>query len=177
MKAEQCSVGKESSGGALQNKPNPPLHILVVDDEPLICRLNAEVLIDAGYRVDIAADGAVAWDALQLNRYDVLITDNEMPKVSGIELVKKLHLARICLPVIMASPTVPVKELKRFPWLPIAAMLFKPYTIAELLETVEAVAMPPPRIPVLLTPQTYWQIQPLTDSRLHPKQGRNKPVS
>jgi DNA-binding response OmpR family regulator len=50
------------------------------------------VLIDAGYQVDVAEDGATAWAALQLSKYDLLITDQFMPKVSGVELPKKITL-------------------------------------------------------------------------------------
>jgi CheY-like chemotaxis protein len=160
MRAEQNSEQRELPGTLLQTKPHPPRQILVVDDEPLICRLNAEVLIDAGYHVDVAADGVVAWDMLQLKRYDLLITDNQMPKVSGVELVKKLHLASICLPVIMATSALPVEELKRLKWLPIALVLLKPYTITELLNAVDLTAMPPVWIPAPFTPPTYWQIEP-----------------
>ena len=67
-----------------------------------IRQLNAEVLIDAGYQVDVAEDGASAGGALQRHNYDLLITDQFLPKVSGVELLKKIHVARMTLPVIMA---------------------------------------------------------------------------
>lgn len=120
-------------------KINPPRHILVVDDKPLILHLTALVLTDSGYEVDSAEDGAVAWDRLQLNSYDLLITDNEMPNVSGVELLKKLHDARMSLPVIMVTGTWPNEEFTRYPWLEPAAGLLKPFVLAEFLETVEKV--------------------------------------
>ncbi len=118
---------------------NPPYRIFVVDDNEDIRRLNAEVLLDYGYHVDTAEDGALAWDALQLNHYDLLITDNEMPNLSGIQLLNKLHAAGMALPVIIVSGSLPTEALSLHPWLHIEAMLLKPYTIAELLGTVEAV--------------------------------------
>jgi CheY-like chemotaxis protein len=65
--------------------------ILVVDDEPLLRKLNAEIFTDVGYAVDVAEDGANAWDALQLHDYHLLVTDNQMPKMSGVELVVKVR--------------------------------------------------------------------------------------
>jgi two-component system chemotaxis response regulator CheY len=112
--------------------------ILVVDDDGDIRRLNTEVLAGSGYKVD-AADGASAWEILQLNSYDLLLTDHDMPKVAGVELLKKLHAARMTLPVILASGTIPMKELSRHPWLQIDATLLKPYTPDELLATVRKV--------------------------------------
>jgi DNA-binding response OmpR family regulator len=102
--------------------------------------MSAAMLIAFGYRVDEAADGAAAWQALKLNsdKYDLLITDNHMPAVSGIELVKKLRSVRIALPVILASGTIPEK-LNRHSSLQLAAVLPKPFTAEELLGTVKNV--------------------------------------
>ena len=119
--------------------PHPACRILVVDDEPLIRQLNTEILLDAGYQVDVADDGAVAWEALRLYNYDLLVTDNDMPNMSGVGLLQKLHAAHLSVPVIMATGTWPHAELKQQPWLQIEAQLLKPYTIAELLGTVRNV--------------------------------------
>ena len=98
-----------------------------------------EILIDSGYHVDAAEDGAVAWDTLQVNSYDLLVTDNDMPKMSGVELIKKLHAARVALPVILATGSLPKEEFTRHPWLQPAATLLKPYTAVEFLGTVKNV--------------------------------------
>jgi PleD family two-component response regulator len=84
-----------------------PCRILVVDDKPAIRRLNSELLMEAGYEVDAVADGVMAWDALKRNHYDLLITDNLMPKMSGIELLEKLYAVHKFVPVIMATGTMP----------------------------------------------------------------------
>jgi DNA-binding response OmpR family regulator len=129
----------EPEGAGLLCQASPPHRILVVDDEPLVRNLNTRMLIDSGYHVDAVEDGAVAWDALQVNRYDLLVTDNNMPKMSGVELITKLHAARIVLPVIMATGGSPHQEFIRQPWLQPAATLLKPYTVAEFLGTVRSV--------------------------------------
>jgi CheY-like chemotaxis protein len=113
--------------------------ILLVDDDADIRRLNARVLLGAGYLVDTAEDGAVAWHALKLNCYDLLITDNNMPNLSGVELIERLAVARPLLPVILVSGTMPAEELNQRPWLRIEAMLLKPYAVPEFLGKVEAV--------------------------------------
>lgn len=131
---------REKAASALaQGQANPPPRILVVDDKPCICQLSSEALILCGYQADTAKDGAVAWDALQLNSYDLLVTDNNMPNVPGVELLKKLHAARIALPVIMATETLPNEEFTRYPWLQPAATLLAPYTIVQLLGMVKEV--------------------------------------
>jgi DNA-binding response OmpR family regulator len=117
----------------------PPRRILVVEDDSNIRQLNSEVLTQSGYHVVAAGDGAAAWNTLQLHGYDLLITDNEMPWVTGVDLLKKLHAAHLAVPVIMATETPPMDEFTRCPWLLPAAMLTKPYTIDELLGTVREV--------------------------------------
>jgi DNA-binding response OmpR family regulator len=124
---------------ALLCETNPPPRILVVEDDDDIRMLNTEALLHSGYRVDAAEDGAVAWEALQLNDYDLLITDNQMPNVSGVELLYKIHAARIKLPTILVTGAPPTEELKRHPWMKVEAMLLKPFTFEEFLTTVKGI--------------------------------------
>jgi DNA-binding response OmpR family regulator len=91
--------------------------------------------------VDGAEDGAVAWDALQLNGYDLMVTDNDMPNVSGVDLLKKLYAARMAMPVVMVSGTMPTAELEQQPWLQVKASLHKPYVVSELLAAVKNVLL------------------------------------
>ena len=121
---------------------NPPQRILVVDDDHESRRLNAVVLSRCGYEVDVAEDGAAAWAALNGEGYDLMITDNTMPRLSGIELLKKLRSARLGLPVIMATGTLPTQEFALTPWLQPDATLLKPYTIEQLLGTVKMILHP-----------------------------------
>jgi CheY-like chemotaxis protein len=122
---------------SIDSRKARPFRILVVEDEPDICKLNAETLIDLGYIVDTAGDGIMAWEALQHNSYDLLVTDNEMPRLSGAGLLEKLHHNRKFLPVIMATGTIPPAKLTRRPWFPLVTTLLKPYTLVEFIATVK----------------------------------------
>jgi DNA-binding response OmpR family regulator len=124
------------AGAASQNYAIPTHRILLVDDDVYARELNAGVLVRFGYKVDTAEDGAAAWKALNDQSYDLLITDNRMPRVTGLELIKKVRSVDMTLPIILASGTVPVQELKRNPWMNLDATLPKPFTLAELLDTV-----------------------------------------
>jgi DNA-binding response OmpR family regulator len=110
-----------------------------VEDDSDLRYLNAEVLKQSGYQVDTAEDGASGWRALNARRYDVLITDHTMPRVTGLDLIKKLRSEEMQLSVILATGTVPTEELSRYPWLQLDAMLLKPYAAEEMLETVKKV--------------------------------------
>ena len=126
-------------GAPTRGQTNPSNRILFVDDDVGVREATAKVLIHSGYHVDVAEDGAAGWEPLQAARYDLLITDCKMPKLTGVELVKKLRSAHMKLPVILASATLPTEELNQNPWLQLAATLWKPFTVDELLETVKAV--------------------------------------
>lgn len=120
-------------------KATRPHRILVVDDDREIRRINSSALMHSGYYVESAEDGAVAWEALQCRRHDLLVTDNQMPHVSGVELLKKMYTAHHSLPVIMVTAAAPDHEFQKNPWLRPSATLLKPYTIDDLLNTVREV--------------------------------------
>ncbi|HEV2695562.1 MAG TPA: response regulator [Verrucomicrobiae bacterium] len=132
------------SAGASSRAPvragtNSPQRILVVNDETDARQLNVDVLIEAGYEVDAAKDGASGWDALQLNGYDLVVTDNHMPRMTGIEMIAKMRSAGMAVPVIMATGAFPAAIIERNPWLKPDASLETPFSNDELLTTVKKV--------------------------------------
>lgn len=107
-----------------------PWRVLVVDDDVSLGQLTAQVLTRSNFQVDTAEDGASGWAALHARQYDLLITDNVMPKISGVELIRKLRATGLKVLVIMATGTLPAQKLAS------VAMLLKPFTPEELLGTV-----------------------------------------
>jgi len=110
-----------------------------VDDEDVICQINAQVLAQSGYQVETAGDGAIAWNMLNQKGYELLITDHKMPNMSGVELLKKMRAAHMTLPAILVSGVMPTEELRQNPSLDLAATLPKPFDPNELLELVARV--------------------------------------
>jgi DNA-binding response OmpR family regulator len=147
MKDNTSSQADESASAPLRNPTEPPGRILVVEDDICIRQLIAEVLIHSGYEVDAAEDGAAAWETLQTRAFNLLITDNNMPRLTGVELVRKLRSARMALPVIMATGGLPAEALAQNPSLQLAALLPKPFSIDELLATVRVVLRDNDRVP------------------------------
>ena len=163
MTAKYNSQAGEVAGASVHRDSIPRQRILVVEDDAVIRQLNTEVLTCSGYQVDAAEDGAAAWDALQRNNYDLVVTDNDMPKVTGVELIKKLQDTQMNLPVIMATGTLPDEEFARYPCLQPAVTLLKPYTFDELLNAVKAVLRATADALEEIAPPPNWQGQPLTD--------------
>lgn len=94
-----------SGSRGLEETPADKPRILVVDDSATVRESEGKILQLSGYQVDTAVDGADAWNALQTRTYDLIITDVDMPRLGGIELLKRLReeprLAN--LPVILVS--------------------------------------------------------------------------
>jgi len=139
MKANELSqVGKPASP-PLPCPANSPQRVLVVDDDSDARQLSLEVLAGAGYHVEGVKDGAAGWEALETNRYDLVITDNKMPRMTGLEMIEKLHSASRAVPVIMVTGYSAIQDFARKPWLKPDATLQKPFSNAALLEVVKRV--------------------------------------
>jgi DNA-binding NtrC family response regulator len=161
MTAKNTFQIEEQANASFQCESNPPHRILVVDQDPYIRHLSAEVLIRHGYAVNAAEDGAAAWEELQVNNYNLLITDQRIPKVSGVELLKKIHATRMALPVIMATKTLPTRKFTLLPWLQPATILRKPYTFEKLLGMVKNVLYATAIVRGEIAPPSNWQSQPV----------------
>jgi DNA-binding response OmpR family regulator len=115
----------------------PSAHILLVDDDPAIRGTVALLLKDAGYRVGCAEDGEAGWHALCADRSDLLITDHEMPKLTGLELLRKVRAVSRRLPAIMISGRLPTSDADFESLLQPGAVLPKPFSFRVLLTKIE----------------------------------------
>jgi len=80
------------------------IKILVVDDSPEICRfIDESVLTPAGYIVHSVGDGMSAFTLARETEPNLVIADNQMPGMTGIDLIRRLHQERPHLPVILMT--------------------------------------------------------------------------
>lgn len=82
--------------------------LLVIDDNEWVRDTLKQLLVMSGYQVDVADDGEMGFNKVKSKRYDVVLTDIQMPQVDGIELLKQIKEYDAGLPVIMITgfPTV-----------------------------------------------------------------------
>jgi DNA-binding NtrC family response regulator len=78
-------------------------HILVVDDEAGFRALLRDILEEAGHAVTEARDGAEALAFLERGAFDLVLTDRQMPKVDGLELVRRIRARRSPPPVVVLT--------------------------------------------------------------------------
>ncbi|MDG3004885.1 hybrid sensor histidine kinase/response regulator [Paludisphaera mucosa] len=79
--------------------------VLVVDDSITVRELERQLLENQGYQVDVAVDGVDGWNTVRTGRYDLVVSDVDMPRMDGIELVsliKKDPRLRT-IPVVIVS--------------------------------------------------------------------------
>lgn len=119
-----------------------PKRILYVDDDPTIRSLGGWVLSRLGYVVVTAADGAEAWAALNREEFQLLITDHDMPVMTGLELITQARRAGMRIPIVIASGSLNALKYRSSVALGLAACLEKPFTADELREIVERVLCP-----------------------------------
>jgi two-component system sensor histidine kinase and response regulator WspE len=98
MRPGDLNKAKKAKGNARQR-------ILVVDDSITVREMTRKLLQNRGYDVDVAVNGMEAWTAIRSNHYDLILSDIDMPRMNGIELVKQIkgHPTFHLLPVIIVS--------------------------------------------------------------------------
>jgi two-component system, OmpR family, alkaline phosphatase synthesis response regulator PhoP len=117
--------------------------VLLCDDEVHILRAAEFKIARAGFDVRCASDGQEAWEAICRERPDMLITDFQMPRLNGLELIARVrgNPATCDLPVVVLTAKgfeVSPQELAER--LGVLAVLAKPFSPRELLRLVESIA-------------------------------------
>ena len=113
--------------------------VLVVDDEIHIVHVVAIKLRNNGYEVMTAGDGAEAFKIACEEKPDIIVTDFQMPVMTGLELVEKLRGSEETreIPVILLTARSFAIEDRQKEDLQISQCLSKPFSPKELLENIE----------------------------------------
>lgn len=118
-------------------EPDVPL-VLVVDDSLTVRRVTQRLLAREGYRVNLAKDGLEALESLAQERPAVVLSDIEMPRMDGFDLVRNIRADQKLagLPVIMITSRIAQKHRDYAAELGVNHYLGKPYREEELLALV-----------------------------------------
>jgi chemosensory pili system protein ChpA (sensor histidine kinase/response regulator) len=132
--------GREASAGEAAGAAEPTHRVLVVDDSRSARETAARILLRGGYHVDAAVDGGEAWALLAERRYDVVVTDLEMPGTDGYALLALLRRDpdKARLPVVVISSQQGDARTRALDG-GARAFLNKPVPPSVLLETVARV--------------------------------------
>jgi len=113
--------------------------VLVVDDEIHIVHVVTIKLRNNGYEVTSAENGAEAFELAREEKPDIIVTDFQMPVMTGLQLVEKLRQCEEMkdIPVIMLTARGFAVENKSKEELQISEFLGKPFSPKELLRSIE----------------------------------------
>jgi len=115
------------------------LKIMVVDDEPGIRELLSEVLLEKGFDVTSARDGQESLQFLKKNKFDLLITDINMPNLNGIELLKRMKTAGRKEKIVIMTGSPVDRSVVSGDVPQVYFQLIKPFKIKEFLQVVSSV--------------------------------------
>lgn len=117
----------------------PGPKIFVVDDEPLMAEIVKRVIAEEGYTVESTSDSREALRAISadIRGYSALVTDNNMPGMSGVELIRELRKAGFSGKIIMFSGNVALSEEPRIRAMGADLILRKPTDLKLLIPAIQ----------------------------------------
>ncbi|MGH2585371.1 MAG: response regulator transcription factor [Dehalococcoidia bacterium] len=115
-------------------QPEPPAHILVVEDDLALARLIEALLASAGYDVRTAGDGERALESARAEKPALVLLDLTLPRIDGWEVLARLRAMPDPPPVVLFTAHHAAEERARAAGA--AAAILKPFDVDDLLETV-----------------------------------------
>lgn len=130
-----------ATAGKAPSLPQGSETVLLIDDEGAILETLKQMLAYLGYTVVSSTSGV---EALELfrdspNRFDLVITDQTMPRMSGIELAEKVNRIRPELPILLCSGFDEILQDQELGKLGVQALLVKPLTAREIATKIRQV--------------------------------------
>jgi CheY-like chemotaxis protein len=115
--------------------------ILVADDEAGIRNLLFDLLSDEGFNVTLAKDGQESLDRMEDERFDLLITDINMPRIDGVEVLRRMKKAGRLEKVIVMSGRPSQLMIRRADIPEVIVQLRKPFPATMLLEVIASASV------------------------------------
>ncbi|ARD49672.1 response regulator [Sporosarcina sp. P37] len=112
--------------------------VLVVDDEEILRMLLTDTLEFEGFQVEEAEDGLEAFEKIQSNRYDAILLDYMMPRMTGLELLERLQPMELDVPVIMLTAKAQQTDQDTVMAMGASHFVPKPFSPNELTELVKS---------------------------------------
>lgn len=134
---------KELSRGPMSTSAFPQRRILVVDDEPFVCDAVRMMLAFDGHLVETASNGKDALAMMAKGKFDLVITDYEMPTMKGDELAAAIKARDPKQPVVMITAYAEKLQSEKNPLTGVDFVISKPFLLENLREAI-ASATPGP---------------------------------
>lgn len=120
----------------MKDESKNPVSILVIDDDPEICKIVSEMLTRKGHRVVAAPDGEKGMALLRQNNYHLVLTEMCMPGMSGWEVARSVKQLNPDTPVIMLTGWNITKDEMVLKTKEVDCVLTKPLDLSQIHELV-----------------------------------------
>jgi DNA-binding NtrC family response regulator len=112
-------------------------HILVVDDDPIICQQLERLYALSNYRVTVATQAEKALELLEDQDVDLVVTDIHLPGISGVELTDRILVRWADIPVIVITGFAEIDEAVNVLKLGVSDYIVKPFGAAAIQESTQ----------------------------------------
>jgi EAL domain-containing protein (putative c-di-GMP-specific phosphodiesterase class I) len=121
----------------VEGRPGNHGRVLVVDDDPALSRIFADVLSAAGFTVELATDGRVALSMLENGPFDAIVSDLALPGIDGMALLRAVRQRGLELPVIFITGSPQLSTAMQAVEFGAFRYLLKPVDAEQLVEVVD----------------------------------------
>ncbi len=124
-----------------EKHPRGAEQILFVDDEEMYAEMGKDMISRLGYNVDLRIDSIQALESFKAapDKYDLVISDQIMPGLSGEEIVKEIRLIRPDIPIILCSGYSSQMDEEKAKSIGTNAFVYKPITIKDIAKLIRKV--------------------------------------
>jgi len=119
------------------------MSLLLIEDDPNMVLSLSLALNDAGFKVESASDGLTGLDLARFNKYELILLDCNLPKLSGFDVVKRLRAEKDVTPIIILTVLGELNDKIELFDLGADDYLTKPFAFFELLARVKALLRRP----------------------------------
>ncbi|HWB59772.1 MAG TPA: response regulator [Chthoniobacteraceae bacterium] len=137
---EDCVLREAASACSPAPEENAPRkrNVLIVDDEEMV-RLSLSIVLNGlGFAVQSADDGDTALEKIRLRpgHYDIVVTDHNMKRINGVELVKQLRKTGFPGKIMVVTGYMGSRHEEAYHAMGVDRIMYKPWDIVELRKTV-----------------------------------------
>ncbi|MBQ9405531.1 MAG: chemotaxis response regulator CheY [Desulfovibrio sp.] len=121
---------------------NPNMRVLVVDDFATMRRIVRNILRQLGFQNVVEADdGAAAWDLLNREKIDFIVSDWNMPQMTGIELLRKVRASEqfASIPFLMVTAEAQQENIIEAVQAKVSNYIVKPFTADTLKQKIDKI--------------------------------------
>jgi signal transduction histidine kinase/AmiR/NasT family two-component response regulator len=148
-----CAVGIAGPEGLIEPTTDVveeqyALRILLAEDNPVNQRVAVAMLGKHGHEVTVASSGVEAVEAWEAGEFDVILTDNQMPRMGGLEAIRRIRAREVATgrrrtPVVALSASAMIGDREKFLSAGMDAFLPKPFCAPELYSVLRQVVARP----------------------------------